>query len=119
MAEIIDLDERRQRRAESQFDKIERLLDDVASRLDKASEFKAPDGPLARGGGGSDGGSMLARIAMLEQIAENTKTTLGLIQSDLREVRNHQERDFRFLFGVIIAVALGLASLMAHGFHWI
>jgi hypothetical protein len=29
------------------------------------------------------------------------------------------QSDFRMLFGVIIAVALGIAGLMAKGFHWL
>jgi len=29
------------------------------------------------------------------------------------------QTDFRLLFGAIIAVTLGLAALMAKGFHWL
>lgn len=29
------------------------------------------------------------------------------------------ERDFRILFGALIAVTLGLAGLMARGFGWL
>lgn len=35
---------------------------------------------------------------------------------DRADDRHH--RDFRVLFGALIATALGLASLMAHGFKW-
>jgi hypothetical protein len=33
-------------------------------------------------------------------------------------LRDAVESDFRILFGAIISVALGLAALMANGFHW-
>lgn len=40
-------------------------------------------------------------------------------QSDVRELRRDARSDFRILFGAIIAVALGLAGLMAKGFGWL
>ena len=36
-----------------------------------------------------------------------------------RAVRAKQELDFRLMFGVLIATALGMASMMAKGFHWL
>ena len=33
-------------------------------------------------------------------------------------MRGAQERDFRILFSALITTALGLAALMAKGFHW-
>ncbi len=45
------------------------------------------------------------------------------LRSDVREIRRDvigiRTTDFRILFGAIIAVALGLAGLMAKGFHWL
>ncbi len=41
------------------------------------------------------------------------------VQTDVHEVRTHQERDFRVLFGALIFVALGLSGLMAKTFGWI
>jgi hypothetical protein len=40
------------------------------------------------------------------------------MRSEIRDVRNHQERDFRILFGALIATAVGLAGLSAKGFGW-
>jgi len=40
------------------------------------------------------------------------------IKDDLREIRRDARSDFRQLFGAIIVVAIGLAGLMAKGFHW-
>jgi hypothetical protein len=70
-------------------------------------------------------GDMEARVAVLEEIARNTKEALGRMEarfdrldSKIDNVRDKQERDFRFVFGALITAALGLAAMMAHGFHW-
>lgn len=41
------------------------------------------------------------------------------IKSEVKELRLGHERDFRLLFGALIAAVLGLAGLMAKGFHWL
>lgn len=73
-----------------------------------------------RGGGDPpyDGG-MEARVAVLEEIAKSTKEILVEIKGDVRDILRDQKSDFRLLFGALIAVALGLAGLMARGFHWL
>jgi hypothetical protein len=58
------------------------------------------------------------RLAVMEQIAKDTKDILVEIKQDLKEIRADQKADFRLLFGCIVTVAIGLAGLMAHGFHW-
>lgn len=70
------------------------------------------------GSGGNDGG-MNDRIAKLESDVENIKGTLSEMKQDIRELRNDAKSDFRVLFGALIAVALGLAGLMAKGFNWL
>lgn len=69
---------------------------------------------------------MDARVAVLEQIARDTKDILVEMKRDIREIRQDQKSDFRLLFGATISVALGLAGmmaglagLMARGFHWL
>ena len=50
-----------------------------------------------------------------------TRETTSLRQDLVREttsLRKEARTDFRLLFSAIIFVALGLASLMAKGFHW-
>lgn len=70
------------------------------------------------------------RVAVLEEIAASTKQTLsairdeirelrGDIRTDIRDMRQRQERDFRLLFGAIILATLGLAGLIAHAQHWL
>ena len=66
-----------------------------------------------------DNGDMEARVAKLEAAMEYVQRDIGEIKTDIREIKGHQRTDFRVLFGAIIAVALGLAGLMAKGFHWL
>ncbi len=64
-------------------------------------------------------GGMEARVAKLESTAEHMRDDVHDIKADLRSIRDSARTDFRILFGAIIAVALGLAGLMARGFHWL
>jgi len=61
---------------------------------------------------------MEARVAVLEEIARSTKETLGRIEARLIRVEDRQNLDFRITFGALIITTLGLATLMAKGFHW-
>lgn len=74
---------------------------------------------LATGGRPPHDGGMEARVAVLEQIAKDTKETLKEIKEEQRAMRSAHDRDFRILFGALITLALGLAGLMAHGFKWL
>ena len=60
-----------------------------------------------------------ARVAKLEAHIEHIQSDIAEIKSDVREIKRDARTDFRLLFGAIIFVALGLAGLMAKGFHWI
>jgi len=59
------------------------------------------------------------RVIKLELAAEHVQRDLNDIKTDVREIRRDMRTDFRLLFGALIAVALGLAGLMARGFHWL
>jgi len=61
---------------------------------------------------------MEARVAVLEEIARSTKDALGRIEARLIRVEDRQNMDFRITFGALITTTLGLATLMAKGFHW-
>lgn len=71
------------------------------------------------GAGSGDDGGMEARIAKLEAAVQHIERDLGEIKSDVREIRRDARADFRLQFGATIAVALGLAALMAKGFGWL
>ncbi|OWO84768.1 hypothetical protein B5C26_02415 [Photorhabdus luminescens] len=62
---------------------------------------------------------MESRVAKLESDVEHIKKSIDEVKADVREIKRDARLDFRLLFGAIIAVALGLAGLMAKGFHWI
>jgi hypothetical protein len=74
---------------------------------------------LATAGGGPHDPGMEARVAKLEAHIEHIQGDLNEIKSDIREIKRDERADFRLLFGALIFVALGLAGLMAKGFHWI
>ncbi len=74
---------------------------------------------LAASGGGPHDPGMEARVAKLEAHIEHIQSDINEIKSDLREIKRDARADFRLLFGALIFVALGLAGLMAKGFHWI
>ncbi|HEY1934238.1 MAG TPA: hypothetical protein VGG99_19695 [Acetobacteraceae bacterium] len=91
---------------------------------------------VAGGGGSPQDRGMEARIAVLEEIAAATRQSVADQRTDTNRrfeevtrrfdavdrrfdsMRDAMERNFRLLFGIIITVALGLAALMAKGFHW-
>jgi hypothetical protein len=88
------------------------------SQDDKVNVAEFPRSVGAAGGGPQDPG-MEARVAKLEAHIEHIQSDLTEIKGDIREIRRDARTDFRLLFGALIFVALGLAGLMAKGFHWI
>lgn len=77
--------------------------------------------PVKRQHGGSNdgGGTVEARIARLESDVAHIQRDISEMKVDIREVKRDQRSDFRLLFGALIAVALGLAGLLAKGFGWL
>lgn len=59
------------------------------------------------------------RVAKIEAVIEGTDRRLANIETDVREIRRDLRGDFRVVFGAIITVAIGLATLMAKGFNWL
>lgn len=79
-------------------------------------------------GGGGDGGDMWqqsveTRLSELRRDVAELRSDVSRGFDDTRKrfdgIRDKQERDFRLIFGALIALALGLAGLMAKGFQWI
>ena len=86
---------------------------------DNIQNFSSINQPaIASGGSGPYDPSMEARVAKVESDIGHIQRDIGEIKTDVREIRKAVETDFRLLFGAIIAVALGLAAVMAKGFHW-
>ncbi len=62
---------------------------------------------------------MGTRVAGLETDVQYIKRDIGDLKQDVREIKSHQREDFRVVMGALIVAALGLAGMMAHGFHWL
>ncbi|EET3689555.1 hypothetical protein FI740_003172 [Escherichia coli] len=64
-----------------------------------------------------------SRVARMESDISYIKRDIEELKSDLKDVRDDIDKirttDFRLMFGALIATTLGLAGLMARGFHWI
>jgi hypothetical protein len=87
---------------------------------------------LAGGGSPPHDPGMEARVAVLEEIASATKQAMADLRTKAREtnrrmdglrdtvdaLRDTGEVNFSIMFGALITTALGLAALMAEGFHW-
>lgn len=76
------------------------------------------------------GGKMERELGKVESDIEHIKSDVAALKADVRESRSEvrsdiwklrdvHERDFRILFGAIIFVALGIASIMAKSFGWL
>ena len=61
-------------------------------------------------------GKLESDVAHIQKDLGELKTEM---KTDLGQIRERQDRDFRVLFGAIITVALGLGGLMAKGFGWL
>jgi hypothetical protein len=60
-----------------------------------------------------------ADVAVLKVDVAVLKSDVAVLKHDVHELRGHQERDFRVLFGALIVATVALAGLMAKGFHWV
>lgn len=78
---------------------------------------------LRAGGEPPDNDHMEARVAKLEAAVTHLQRDVTDLRADVKELRRDitgiRTTDFRLIFGAIIAVALGLAGLMAKGFGWL
>jgi hypothetical protein len=77
-----------------------------------------PPRELKSGDGGGTSGGMESRMTAVEVHIEHIRKDLSDLKTDVRDHRKDTTADFRILFGAIIVAALGLAGLMAKGFHW-
>ena len=87
-------------------------MGDVTHMYDRSSAKQQTSG-----GGGE--GTLEARVAKLESDVGHIQRDVSEIKTDIREILKDMKTDFRLTFGALIAVALGLAAIMAHGFRWI
>jgi len=62
---------------------------------------------------------MAQSIGKLEADMSHVQKDIGTMKTDISQIRDRQDRDFRLLFGALITLALGLGGLMAKGFGWL
>lgn len=71
----------------------------------------------------SDVGHIKSDVADLKTEARLHREALSKfgteVNAEFRAIRKDMSMDFRLLFGALIAVALGLAGLLAKGFEWL
>ena len=60
--------------------------------------------------------AMESRITRLVAAMEHMQRDIAELKADVRSIRT---TDFRIMFGALITVALGLATIMAKGFGWL
>jgi len=108
-----------------------RVLEEIAAATKEALiEFRADQRTMRAemtAGFGSIHSDMTGGITSLraEMIAGDTairgETTAGFtsMRAEMIAMEQRRERDFRILFGAIIASTLGLAYLIAHTAHWL
>ena len=73
---------------------------------------------------GSNSGSeppmeLIERVARVEEKISGLDKRLGLVEADLRELIKKVDSHFLVVGGMIVALGVGLAGLMAKGFHWL
>ncbi|WP_369788504.1 hypothetical protein [Rouxiella sp. WC2420] len=91
---------------------------DSKTKLDNTFSQEHTEEGFVNSKSGGGGGDMEIRIARLESDVEHIKNSIKEIKDDVREIKKDARTDFRLIFGALIAVALGLAGMMAKGFHW-
>lgn len=86
-------------------------------------EIAARDARLSKRGGDSGDvpppSGIESRVARLEASVLHIESDIKEIKSDIKDLRKADEHNFRFLAGLMITTALGLASIMAKGFGWL
>lgn len=56
-----------------------------------------------------------SRLTRVESAMENFSISVKILSDELRETRKDMKADFRWM----IAMMIGLVTIMAKGFHWI
>jgi hypothetical protein len=69
--------------------------------------------------GGADESGTEARVAKLRGVIEDVQRDIAEVKTELLILRSDIRSDLRWVVAVLLAVALGLAALLATGFHWL
>ena len=105
----------------------ERLPADATEKLLKAI-FGTGNPPPGGGGSGLEirlsavetrAGQVETRLAVVETKLGALEAGVNRVEAVTLRLQDNARTDFRLIFGALIATALGLAGMMAKGFHWI
>ena len=66
----------------------------------------------------NDGGTE-ARVAKLQGVIEDVQRDIAAIKTELLILRSDTRSGLLWVLAELLAVALGLAALLAKGFHWL
>jgi gas vesicle protein len=55
----------------------------------------------------------------IRELRSELKSDIQDLRSDISAGQERARGDFRLMFGALITLALGMAGLMARGFHWL
>jgi hypothetical protein len=80
-------------------------MDQTPPRLPYGGELPYPSG-------------MEARMAVLEQIAKDTKDVLTRMDTRMDRMEDRQASDFKWIFGLGLGATSFIVAVMAHGFRW-
>ena len=78
-------------------------------RSDASTSDASMDGRVAR---------IESDISYIKRDIQDIKGDVKEVRDEIKDVRKDMRADFRITFGALIAVALGLAGIMARGFGW-
>lgn len=64
-------------------------------------------------------GQVETRLAVVETKLGSVEVSMVRVETAVIHMQDNARTDFRVTFGALIATALGLAAMMAKGFHWL
>ena len=80
------------------------IYEDLEKRVEKLEKEK--------GSSGGGGGNMEARIAKLESDVENIKSNTSEMNTEIRNMRSRNDKDFRILVSMQFTTILGIVGLL-------
>lgn len=75
--------------------------------------------PVEEGGGPPYDGGMESRVAKLEAAVEHIQSDIKDVKADMRELRQNARTDFIITWAALLGGFVGIAGMMAKGFHWL
>jgi len=97
---------------------VKNPTEDVLSAIQEAIDAPRLPFPDRSARRGAEPDSLEARVTRLETVIKFQRN-LAEIKTELEMMRTDARSDFRLILAALIVIALGLAWLLAKGFHWL